>query len=1008
VAFIQALRSGARVQITVICLAALLAVPGAGQSDGSVLVSTRHEVTVAGQILEYSAGAGLLPIRHNETGEVLGDVFFTHYALDQASGAAPRPITFLWNGGPGANSVLVHLFGFGPRRVRTPPTALAPPGCDCVMEANEGSWLEFTDLVFVDPIGTGFSRPASADQAGGFYGVREDAAYIAEFVRLFIQRFGAWDAPLFIGGESYGTWRAAGVTKILEERGVSVDGVLLISGGIPVGPVEQEEMRVALLLPARTAAAFHHRRLAPELQNDLEETLRETEEWATEIYAPALARRDALGVEERSAVVEGLARYTGLPRDRIDADALVVNRQDFATELLADEGAELARFDTRLTLGLPSPLPGARASLVGAYLREELGFNSEASYQGLEGGYRSVRDTGAAGPAQRWRYNHGVPGEPSPTRLTVGDGPPGARPSWLREALSLDPGIKVFVATGHFDSLNSCSLNRHLAMSLGPPLSSNFTLACYAGGHVMYNDQEIRLAMKSDVARFVRSSARGKRSQSPPGATQQERSTRNGVVTTNHSMQLGGRELNYVARAGTLPIRDNETGEVRANVFFVAYSVAVPAGAPARPVMFAWNGGPGSNAGLLHMMAMGPRRMEMGDVYATADPGEMSALVDNEATWLGSTDLVFVDPVGTGYSRPTRAEFGPEFYDTVGDVESLAEFVRVYRLRFGASETPVVLAGESYGSLRAASVARALQEDGIDVSGLVLISGSAGLGAVPEHLAPALLLPSLTATALYHDRLSPSQVEDPAGSLEEAQRWALGPYAESLSRADLLTADEREGVRAELSRLTGLGSELVDRMSLSVSGPDFTEQLLFDKGRVLGRYDARLSRLRKPSEDMFDPREDASLAPLGNNLSGNAPTMIRYLRDTLGFASDLYYIGPFGGAWPPPESFRGDWMSVRWNRSEGPLAPLSELLALNPGLRVLHVSGKYDLVTPSGPPAFQVGRLEPELRQRFTVRVYEGGHSFYLDRASRLQFMQDGRALIEAAVKAGRARPQGR
>jgi carboxypeptidase C (cathepsin A) len=473
-------------------------------------------------------------------------------------------------------------------------------------------------------------------------------------------------------------------------------------------------------------------------------------------------------------------------------------------------------------------------------------------------------------------------------------------------------------------------------------------------------------------------------------------------------MQLGGRELNYVARAGTLPIRDNETGEVRANVFFVAYSVAVPAGAPARPVMFAWNGGPGSNAGLLHMMAMGPRRMEMGDVYATADPGEMSALVDNEATWLGSTDLVFVDPVGTGYSRPTRAEFGPEFYDTVGDVESLAEFVRVYRLRFGASETPVVLAGESYGSLRAASVARALQEDGIDVSGLVLISGSAGLGAVPEHLAPALLLPSLTATALYHDRLSPSQVEDPAGSLEEAQRWALGPYAESLSRADLLTADEREGVRAELSRLTGLGSELVDRMSLSVSGPDFTEQLLFDKGRVLGRYDARLSRLRKPSEDMFDPREDASLAPLGNNLSGNAPTMIRYLRDTLGFASDLYYIGPFGGAWPPPESFRGDWMSVRWNRSEGPLAPLSELLALNPGLRVLHVSGKYDLVTPSGPPAFQVGRLEPELRQRFTVRVYEGGHSFYLDRASRLQFMQDGRALIEAAVKAGRARPQGR
>ena len=151
---------------------------------------------------------------------------------------------------------------------------------------------------------------------------------------------------------------------------------------------------------------------------------------------------------------------------------------------------------------------------------------------------------------------------------------------------------------------------------------------------------------------------------------------------------------------------------------------------------------------------------------------------------------------------------------------------------------------------------------------------------------------------------------------------------------------------------------------------------------------------------MFDPREDASLAPLENKVTGNAPTMVRYLRSTLGYESDLYYIGPFGGAWPPNDRFRGDWMTMRWNRSEAPEAPLRDVLAANPSLRVLHASGAYDLVTPAGPPAYMIEGLEPELRDRFTVRVYEGGHSFYLDRASRLQFMRDGAALIDSATRA--------
>ena len=136
--------------------------------------------------------------------------------------------------------------------------------------------------------------------------------------------------------------------------------------------------------------------------------------------------------------------------------------------------------------------------------------------------------------------------------------------------------------------------------------------------------------------------------------------------------------------------------------------------------------------------------------------------------------------------------------------------------------------------------------------------------------------------------------------------------------------------------------------------------------------------------------------------------MIRYLRSDLGYESDLFYIGPFGGAWPPPEGFRGDWMSVRWNRSDGPSAPLLDAMAANPALRVLHASGLYDLVTPAGPPAYQIAQLDSELRRRFNVEVYEGGHSFYLDRTSRMAFMRDGAALIEVAVVAARARAPAR
>ena len=178
-----------------------------------------------------------------------------------------------------------------------------------------------------------------------------------------------------------------------------------------------------------------------------------------------------------------------------------------------------------------------------------------------------------------------------------------------------------------------------------------------------------------------------------PGLALPQSTTEDQIVVTKHQVTVAARVLKYTARAGRLPIQDNETGEVHGQMFFVAYTLDSAARARSRPLTFLWNGGPGSSSSLVHLLGFGPKRLQ---TDGTA--------VDNQGTWLDQTDLVFVDPIGTGYSRPTRAEYGPEFYQTRGDAESVAEFIRVYRNRFEVWEAPLFLAGESYGVIRAASV----------------------------------------------------------------------------------------------------------------------------------------------------------------------------------------------------------------------------------------------------------------------------------------------------------------
>jgi carboxypeptidase C (cathepsin A) len=490
------------------------------RADDDRIVVTHHQITLGGKPLRYTARAGLLPIRDNETGAPHAYIFFVAYTVDRAPGEPPRPLTFAWNGGPGASSMLVHLVGFGPRSVGADEDLVNRPATGTGLADNQTTWLDQTDLVFVDPVGTGYSRPTRAEYGEEFYNVLGDIASIAEFVRVYRTRFDAWDAPIFLAGESYGVWRAAGVAEALERRGRKVAGVMLISGGIPVGPVVPDEIKAALFVPVRAAAALYHRRLAPDLQADRERTLHEVETWALNEYAPALARNDGLSPDRRAAIVAQLSRFTGVDPGAVDSRTLVLARQQFAEQLLKDRHRVLERFDTRRTTDRAAS--AGRAALVYRYLRNDLGYATDLVYQGLEESYSPATGARPSSVGSRWDYNQAPaapePGGPSGSapppppapRQGADDGPPGGARPWLRRAMQLDPSLRAFVAAGLYDSLNSCLWNTYLVNHLEPSVRENITAACYEGGHMMYEDADNRVRLREDVRKFIQGALAGR------------------------------------------------------------------------------------------------------------------------------------------------------------------------------------------------------------------------------------------------------------------------------------------------------------------------------------------------------------------------------------------------------------------------------------------------------------------------------------------------------------------
>lgn len=440
-------------------------------------VETRHHAVIAGKRIDYAACAGTLPVR-NLKGEERGRIFYTAYIVPGRK--QRRPLTFVWNGGPGADSRLLQFHALGPRVIARGRLA-----------DNPASPLAVSDLVFVDPVGTGFSRADTPEHAADFYGTRADIASVAGFVGDWRKVYGRAAAPLYLAGESFGTWRAAGVAEALVDAGTPVAGIALISGGIPLGDMPDRNLMRALSLDSRIATAHALGRLAPGA--DRAKLLAEEREWATQVYTPALAAPDALSPQKREAVITKLARYQGLDPAIVDGKTLWVSPRQFRTALLAGEKKTLDVFDMRRSG--PEPDQAADNALVLDYYRTTLGYRA-GSYAGI--------DAPASNAGSEWQYDQSPITKESLARAMAGEGPPSPSQPWTLRAMETMPTMRTWVAAGRFDSLNSCAGNQATVAALPASIAARFVLKCYEGGHMMYEDDREILRFGRELAAFLR------------------------------------------------------------------------------------------------------------------------------------------------------------------------------------------------------------------------------------------------------------------------------------------------------------------------------------------------------------------------------------------------------------------------------------------------------------------------------------------------------------------------
>ncbi len=443
----------------------------------------------------YTARAGAIPLK-DAFDETEAEIFFVAYGVDNR---AVRPLTFVFNGGPGSSSIWLHMGAIGPKRVLMEEEGWMPaPPYRC--EENAQTWLDRTDLVFIDPVGTGFSRAATEELDKKFWGFKGDIESVGEFIRLYLTRYNRWTSPLFLAGESYGTTRAAGLAGHLVDRGIAFNGIVLISTVLDFGAIRfmpANDLPFQLFVPTYAATAWYHGQLAEDLQKlPLAELMAEVKAWSEGELTLALMKGDRLTEDERRSIGERLAGYTGLDLDYVLGTNLRINIFHFCKELLRGDRRSVGRLDSRfkgIEASTATERPEFDPSMLAItppytaafndYVRTELGIETDLAYETL-----SFKVNEA------WEWEKG-------TMPATGEA--------LRGALAKNPFTKVFVGQGYYDLATPHFATEYMLSHLNVDAEhrDNIEMANYEAGHMFYLDVESLAAFKADVDRFIQNAA---------------------------------------------------------------------------------------------------------------------------------------------------------------------------------------------------------------------------------------------------------------------------------------------------------------------------------------------------------------------------------------------------------------------------------------------------------------------------------------------------------------------
>ncbi|HEX9730019.1 MAG TPA: hypothetical protein VGA37_16090 [Gemmatimonadales bacterium] len=466
---------------------------------------------------------------------------------------------------------------------------------------------------------------------------------------------------------------------------------------------------------------------------------------------------------------------------------------------------------------------------------------------------------------------------------------------------------------------------------------------------------------------------------------------------SKHSITVGRQTVAYDAVVGSIILRD--TDETAAGELYYTAYFRTNGGAPAdRPILFAYNGGPGSASFWLHMGIMGPRRVVTPNVGQQAPPPYPMA--DNAYTLLDKADVVMIDPIGTGFSRPLGEAEGKDFWGLDEDAASLTQFMRRFLSQYHRWNSPRLILGESYGTTRSAVLARHLQRANIDLNGIVLVSSVLDFNTIlfPEGaILPYIVnLPSFAVTSAYLDALPGGEPADLEAFKHEVEHWATTDYAAALLAGSRLDPDTRVRVIEQMHRYTGLSTEYLDRTNMRVSAPEYEKELLRDRGLVVGRLDARFTG---PTGDLLDtrPSHDPQSTAISSAYTSAFNT---YLREELGYDGGREYV-PSGRAGPWNWTRRGNNIGFGLPGIPNVAPDLAAALTRNPRLEVLLINGIYDLATPYFAAVWTMDNmgLPADLRDNIQRADFAAGHMMYVEESLLAQWKATLDAFIDRTTR---------